>query len=133
LVKDSNIKLKNVIVDTYAWKHEKYSNASQGRLRFFDDTCTIEKHGAIADSILVEGESEFTFTLLPLGDIEVKFNLEDMDWTITINNKDYITRNFSGKVNGGLLNDRKRFVIKQPASVLYSKEITLINSNLEIL
>jgi hypothetical protein len=132
LVKDSNIRLDNVVVDTYAWKHEKYANASQGRLRFFDDRCTIAKHGSIADSILVEGDSEFLFTKLPHGDIEVKFNLEDMDWTITIEGVDYVTRNFVGRVNGRLLNERKRFVVTQPESVLYSKDVTLINSNLRI-
>jgi hypothetical protein len=132
LVKDSNIQLDNVIVDTYAWKHEKYSNASNGRLRFFDDPVTIVKTGAIADSIVVEGDSDFVFTKLPAGDVEVKFNLESMDWTITIDGEDYVTRNFAGKISGGLINDRKRFVIKQPESVLHSMEMTLINSNLEI-
>jgi hypothetical protein len=133
LVNDSNIKLNDVIVDTYAWKHEKYANASQGRLRFFDDRCTIEKQGSIADSILVEGDSDFVFTQLPHGDIEVKFNLADMDWTITIDGVDYVTQNFAGKVTGGLLNDRKRFVIEQPRTVMYSKQITIINSNLGVM
>jgi hypothetical protein len=133
LVRGANIRLEDVIVDTYAWKHEKYANASQGRLRFFDDICTIEKHGAIADSILVEGASDFVFTRLPAGDIEVKFNLESMDWTLTIGGIDYVTRNFAGKVSGGLLSDRKRFVIEQPESVLHSKDITIINSNLALI
>jgi hypothetical protein len=133
MVKNANIKLVDVIVDTYAWAHEKYANASQGRLRFFDDKCIIEKHGAIADSILVEGDSEFAFVQLPFGDIEVKFNLPTMDWTITIHGQDYITRNFAGKVTGGLLTERKRFVIEHPRTVMYSKDITLINSNLGIM
>lgn len=132
MVKNSNITLKNVIADTYAWAHEKYADASNGRLRFFDDPVTIEKKGAIADSIVVEGDSDFVFIQLPHGDIEVKFNLSDMDWTITIDGVDYVTRNFVGKMTGGMLNERKRFVISQPESVLYSSDVTLINSNLGI-
>jgi hypothetical protein len=133
LVKDSNIVLDKVIVDTYAWKHEKYQNASQGRLRFFDDRCTIEKSGSIADSVLVEGDSDFLFAQLPHGDIELRFNLEDMDWTIAIDGQDYITRNIVGKVSGGLLKERKRFVMRSPRVVLYSKEVTLIEPNLGVM
>jgi hypothetical protein len=56
-----------------------------------------------------------------------------MDWTITIDGQNYITRNIVGKVTGGLLNDRKRFVIEQPCTVMYSKQITLIDSNLGVM
>jgi hypothetical protein len=132
MVRNSNIRLKNVIADTYAWAHEKYADASNGRLRFFDDPVTIVKTGAVADSIVVEGDSDFVFTKLPAGDVEVKFNLLDMDWTITINGTDYVTRNFVGKMTGRMLNERKRFVIELPSSVLHSKEVTIIDSNLGI-
>jgi hypothetical protein len=133
LVEDSNIVLDNVDIDTYSWAHDKYSNASNGRLRFYDDTCTITKRGAIADSVYIKGsEDNFNFNKLPKGDIEVKYNLETFDWTLTIDGMDYITRNFNGKISGKLLKERKRFVISNPESVLYSKGVTLIDSNLEI-
>jgi hypothetical protein len=132
LVYDSNIKLDNVKIDTYAWAHEKYPEASNGRLRFFDDKVSIEKHGSVADSILVEGETDFTFTALPLAEIELQFNLPEMDWILTIGDKSVITRNLVGRLTGRLINDRKRFIIKQPESLLYSPEVTLINSNLRI-
>lgn len=132
LVKDSNIKLDNVIIDTYAWAHDRYGNSSNGRVRFFDDMCVIKRQGAIADSIEVIGSSKFNFIKLPSGDIEFKYNLETFDWTMTLQDKEYITRNITGLVSAHLLKERKRFVIEQPKSVLYSKEITLIDSNLGI-
>jgi len=132
LVHDSNIKLDNVIIDSYAWRHEKYPDASQGRIRFFDDTCTISKHGSVADSILVEGDKDYTLKKLPEGNVYIRFNLPTMDWTLKVQDKEYVTRNFSGKIDGELLKNTKRFMIFNPKSVLYSKEITLINSNLEI-
>jgi hypothetical protein len=140
LVKDAQIRLEDVIVDTYAWAHDKYVDASEGRLRFFDNPCTIEKSGGLADSVLVEGDEDFAFTKLPAGDIEIQFNLPTMDWTLHLNGQEHITRNLVGKVTGGLLHDnpggvpsRKRFVIEQPESVLYSKDITIINSNLAMI
>lgn len=132
MVYDANIQLRDVVADTYAWDHPKYENASNGRLRFFDDKVSIEKHGSVADSILVEGNRDFSFIELPLAEIELQFNLPDMDWILTIEGKSYITRNLVGRMTGKLIVTRKRFVIERPTSLLYSPDVTLINSNLGV-
>jgi len=135
LVLDANINLQNVIVDTYAWKHDRELTSSHGRVRFFDnDQCTINKKSAVADSIDIKGESSnFDFHNFGVGqDVILKFNLPTMDWTITIAGNDYITKNIAGNVNAKIRKDKLRFIIKRPKSVLYSQVITIINSNLEI-
>jgi hypothetical protein len=136
LVHDANLKLENVIGDTYAWNPNpnEATKISQGRLRFFDqDKCEIHKRGAVADSIKVTGQYKLNFQEVKTeGDVAVFFNLESMNWSLMIGDGRYTTQNMVFEMTGELSEQRKNFIIKNPKSILYSPILTLVNSNLEI-
>lgn len=137
LVKDSNIKLNNVLCDTYAWAPNtqagESATTSHGRFRFSEGDIEIKRDDAIAQSIKIKGLND-TLQLIEFNPnkIIVQYNLPSMDWTLDMDGNRFITMNLVGVLTGSLLKEKLRFVIENPKSVLYSSAITIINSNLMV-
>lgn len=130
-IKDNKLSLKDVLCDTYAFPDN--ADVSHGRLRFYDGN-QIETKGdsGYFGETNVTGSSPDPITFMEMqGDFELKYNVKSMDWTISMKDSNYITRNVIGKLTGQFDDLPIRFKMKN-ARILYSTMITLINVNLEI-
>lgn len=134
LVKDSNIKLENVLVDSYCWADPQNEIISHGRIRFYGGN-KIEAKGdeSVLDSIKVTGRSDkFKFIEIEAEKVLIKYNLPSMDWALNIDGTELITKDIKGLISGTLLKDKLRFELKG-VKLLYSNLVTLINPELKIL
>jgi len=121
------LSLKNVTIDTYAWADTDKEDLSHGRFRFFGDT-DIE---IITDSndiseVHLSSESNVKFIKMN-GDLEIKYNIKSMDWTITIDGNGFVTKDIKGKLTGSMTVDPVRFIGSKKVNIYYSNLVTLID------
>ncbi len=126
-LKDSNITLKNVVCDTYAWADQQQDGLTHGRLRYYDGTKQeIQGTSALAESVKIEGDMQpFKFVKLH-GKAILKYNIQNLSWSLIIDGNEYITKNIVGKISGTTQKDKIRFLIDE-SDFLFNTYITLIN------
>lgn len=133
IVKDSCIKLDNVICDTYSWADSHNELLSHGRLRFYEgNDITIKQNEAIANSIHVEGKDKLNFTKYHSKKALLKYNISSMSWTLILDDgKELETCDIKGIINVEVTDEPIRAVLFD-VEILYSWFVTLINCNLDI-
>lgn len=132
IVKDSCIRLNNVVCDTYSWADSHNELLSHGRFRFYSgNDIIIKQNDSIADSIHIKGKEKLEFKKYNVKKALLKYNISSMSWTILFDDKELETCDIKGVINVEAMEDPIR-VILYDVEILYSWLVTLINCKLEI-
>lgn len=135
MVNKGNIKLKNVMCKDYAWQDTKEETLSHGRLVFYGGDgegldfvkINTKGNGIVADEILVDGsQQQIKFKRFHATDIMIKYNIQEMSWSLFINEKEYPTLHFLGPIDVTFSEKPIRAYIKE-ADILYSEFMTFFN------
>jgi len=132
MIKNSNIKLTNVMCNTYHWGDQQNPEISHGRLTFYDGNQQIIKAtGNLADSFEVTGKDiNFKFIKIMNKASILKYDLPNGVWNINIDGNFFTTRNIVGIVSGVPEKTHIWFKIK-PSNIYFNSIITLYNPELE--
>lgn len=132
-VKGANIKLENVMCNTYSWADPRTERISHQRIRFYGEN-KIETHGdeSIMDEINVQGKpNKFYFNEMFGETVIIKALLHSMEWELEIDGNKYVTKDIVGLYSATLMKEKLRMVLKN-VRILYSNQITLINPELDL-
>jgi len=132
-VRDSNITLKNVMCDTYAWPEPNAEHISHGRLRFYGGNKIAAKGDeAVLSEITVNGNGDkWHFIELHGKNVIIKYNLPSMDWELDIDGTKLISKDIKGLLTGTIQKDKLRFELHD-VHILYSNIVSLIDPELKI-
>lgn len=127
--------LKDVLFDTYQWNDPVNHDNSHGRMRVFGKpTRTSKGNEDVLDELIFIGTGDNTtikFEEVKADNIEIKYNLKDMTWTILADGRTFVTKDITGIISGNFTTNPIRF--KSINCVfLHSWLITLFNLNLII-
>ena len=131
-IENSNLKLKDVMCNTYHWGDQQNPEISHGRLTFYDgNQIEIKATGNLADSYTVTGtDRHFKFTKFMNKSAILKYDLKNAVWKIKIDGNEFITRNIVGLITGVVEKKHVWFDI-EPSNIYFSSIITLINPELD--
>jgi len=130
-INESNLKLENVMCNTYHWGDQQNPAISHGRLTFFDgNQHDIKQTGNLVDSYNVKGlEKHFKFAIFKNKAAVIKYDLQNAVWFIKIDGNDYVTKNIVGIISGVTEKNHVWFDI-EPSNIYFNSTITLINPEL---
>jgi len=131
-IANQGLNLKNVTIDTYSYPDQNNREISHGRLRFYEGSdMTMHANGNDFDSVNIQGKTAVVdFEKISSSKTRIKYNINDMTWTIEADGKNYVTKDIRGKISGTFLETPIRFEFKEPVEFLYSPLIALFGTNL---
>jgi len=131
-VDNSNIKLKDVMCNTYHWGDQQNQEISHGRLTFYDgNQINIKATGNLADSYNVTGsDRHFKFAKFKNKASILKYDLPNAVWHLMIDGNDFVTRNIVGIISG--VPEKKHIWFDvEPSDIYFNSTITLFNPELD--
>ncbi len=127
-IENSNLTLKDVMCDTYAWgASPETPNITHGRIRFYSGPKQeMKATGNLADSFEIKDNRQ-PFKFLKLhGKADINYNIANMTWNLFIDGNQFTTKNIVGIMTGETQKDKIRFNLEE-SDIYFNTFITLIN------